>query len=178
MNVWVVCVIMLAVVFLIVLLCLADIKLSEKSKKSRGETMFDERQLSAQYKAGSFAGMAAMFYFAAMFVFCSIFEEQGLPINSLILPTGGLFFYSVSYNLYCLFTDAIQPLNMDIVCAPIWFTISGALNIARGVWRGNLPISGEGSDQLVDLLLGITIFFNGVIGVISYILEKRKNGQE
>ena len=167
---------MVGVICLVALICALWVRMDKRriTKLEESGQGFDERQQVAQGRASNFGLMISSVYYSCVTIYLILCKNGEYPLDPLILVASGLFINSLSYNFYCMMTDAVLPLSRKptgILCF-----IGGLIGLFAMVLGENekgIPLTGEGSYQWFILFAFVSNIANAVIYWIAHFREKR-----
>lgn len=178
MNILIGVLIILGLLLLVTLLCVLDIKRIKYAEKAGKSKEFDERQIKAQYRAGSFVLVLILLCLLGIAIFFLIYEDGSYPVNPIILVMGTITIALIGNSLYCLLSDAILPLYTKRFGTMIINLVCGAMLVVGAVLDGSIPLTGEGSFRWIHLIYGAGAIVNGMIYLIAHLREKRKDREQ
>lgn len=182
MDFLIVMAVLLCVMLLVVLFCVW-FRQFVKKQAQRAETAnqngigFDERQVASQGKASDFAILVGAVYFFAVYSFLNVWDLKNIEpvIKPATLIIAGCFLMVLSYNLYCMMTDSLIPMG-NLPISTWWSVVGGALmilGIAIGTEFFCVPLSGENSYKVDQMIFGLYFVSNGIINLIAESRSKR-----
>lgn len=134
---------------------------------------YDERQKQSRGNAYRLSFWTGMVYYLVVMTVMTFRIGKDMQIEPFLLVFGGLMMQVMVSHFYSILTNAALPLSEKPGIAVLSFSFCGILQLASHDYTQPIPLVGQGSQEWVTLLVGVSFLTLALLHLIS-ILRREK----